>query len=115
MSDEVRVLEFRIEYPSLNLELQKEKPYLYEFSLLMMNAIELKKGFKVKKILKPTKECTKVTYEGVVDSGDIKTQHDILEKRLKDLLKEYNWEDIYKGVVDGISAFQEDRDILKHS
>lgn len=102
MSDVVKVLGFKIQYQELNLKLKKEKPYLYEFGLILMNALELSKGYKVKKILKPTKEFTAVVYEEISSVDEKNKEHDILDERLKGLLKEYKFDEIYAGVLQSL-------------
>lgn len=65
------VLGFSKTYKQLDLKMAKEEPIKYEALLLGLQANELRRGFKVKRIGKATKKGTSVKYEAVNSKEDI--------------------------------------------
>lgn len=103
-TDEVELVGYNLVYSDLNLNLKKGQPYLYDFGLILMNALELKKGYKIRKIHQPTKDYTRVVYEKAKDEYEIQSQHQLLDDRLKALLKEYKFEEIYGAIEDRLGC-----------
>lgn len=84
--DGVCVLEYAIEYPTLNLKAKKDSEKTFDYGFLYCYSKECEKGFKVKKVGKTTKKGTKFTYTSIKDQKDFKEY----EKTLKQMISNFN-------------------------
>lgn len=86
----VQVIGLKNTYPNINLELQKEKPMIYDFLILNLYTSETENGLKVKRINKTTKKGTSVTYEAFKSEDDIKEYEQFLKGKVKEFSKKWD-------------------------
>lgn len=84
--DNIKVIEFGKEFPSVNLDLMKNNPKDYDMAILVAYTLEVERGFIVKKQNKTTKKGTKFTYKLCEDEEEAKEYN----LKLHELLKQYN-------------------------
>lgn len=80
---EVQVMGFQKTCPTVNLKIQEDKKG-YDYAILVLHAIEVENGFKVKKINKTTSKGTKVTFEAIKSEKDALDYKSLLEQKVKD-------------------------------
>lgn len=85
--DGVCVLEYAIEYPTLNLKAKKDDEKVFDYGFLYCYSKECEKGFKVKKVGKTTKKGTKFTYTAIKDEHDLEE----CKKTLKQMISNFNY------------------------
>lgn len=84
MINGISVMEYQIEYPTVNTKLKVENERLYDYSVLTLYTMECEKGFKVKKINKTTNKGTKVTFEPFKSEEDVQKYKNFLEIKMND-------------------------------
>lgn len=72
MSNDVQVIEFQKEFPTVNLKLLQQEERKYEYSILILYTLETENGFMVKKVGKTTNKGTKVNYTPFKNDENIK-------------------------------------------
>ncbi|KZL94344.1 hypothetical protein [Clostridium magnum] len=82
--DGIEVVQYQIEYPTLNLKEQKENEKAFDYGMLYCYTKECEKGFKVKKVGKITRKGTKFTYEVIKDKVDFEQYKVLLNKMIDD-------------------------------
>lgn len=85
----VKVFQYQIEYPYLNLNQQKEDERKFDYGMLYCYIKESEKGFKVKKVGKTTKKGTKFTYEKIKDNEDFEEYKALINKMVSDFNSKY--------------------------
>lgn len=83
---DIEVIEFKKEYPSMNLDEMKNNPKDYDMAILVAYTLETERGFIVKKQFKTTKKGTKFTYKACKNEEEAKEY----SLKLKELLDQYN-------------------------
>lgn len=81
---EIQVMGFQNTYPTINLKMQRENKKGYDYSILVLHAIETGNGFKVKKINKTTSKGTKVTFEAIKNEKDALDYRNLVDQKVKE-------------------------------
>lgn len=85
----ISVMGFQIEYPVLNLELSRNEKE-FDRGIIAIYVAELEKGFIVKKINKPTRKGTKVTYEACKNGEEAEKYIKKVNSLIDEYEKKYN-------------------------
>lgn len=83
--NDVVVIGFQREYPTINLELMKSNEQMYDMAILVVYTSELERGFIVKKQFKTTKRGTKFTYKACKNEEEAKEY----SLKVQELLRRY--------------------------
>lgn len=86
----ITVTEMKMNFPSINLELKNNDFRKYELVVLMLDIIELERGFKVKRINKTTKKGTSVIFESFDSEVKVKKYIDNFKIKLEEYNKKYD-------------------------
>lgn len=89
MSNDIEVLEYQIQYPTLNLNLKKEDKMMFDFGIIYAHSNQCDKGFKVKKIFKTSKKGTKFTYESIKSNEDFEEYKSLINDMINKFNAEY--------------------------
>ncbi|WP_084108655.1 hypothetical protein [Clostridium cavendishii] len=84
--EEVELLEYQIEYPTLNLVIKKDNKRMFDYGMLYCYTKECEKGFKVKKVNKTTKKGTKFTYTAIKNKQDFEEY----KKMVNEMIDNFN-------------------------
>lgn len=87
--EDIEVVEYQMEYPTLNLEAKKNNEKLFDYGFLYCYAKECKRGFKVKKVNKTNSKGTKFTYTGIKDKSDFEEYKKVLTDMVNTFNKKY--------------------------
>lgn len=88
---EVQVMGFQKTYPTVNLKMQEDKKG-YDYAILVLHAIEIENGFKVKKINKTTSKGTKVTYEVIKSEEDALKYKGFLDQKVTEFNDKWGYQ-----------------------
>lgn len=87
--DGLSVVEYQIEYPTLNLKAQKDDEKMFDYGMLYCYTKECEKGFKVKKVGKTTRKGTKFTYTAIKDKDDFEEYKKMLNEMISNFNSKY--------------------------
>lgn len=88
-TDGVYVLEYAIEYPTLNLKAKEDDEKTFDYGMLYCYSKECGEGFKVKKVGKTTKKGTKFTYTAIKDRYDFEEYKKVLNEMISNFNYKY--------------------------
>lgn len=89
LTDEIKLLDYEIHYPTLNLSLKKENEKAFDLQMIYGYLNECKRGFKVKKVSKTSTKGTNFTYEAIKDYEDFKKYKSFIDDEINKLNKKY--------------------------
>lgn len=86
---DISVIEYQMEYPTLNLKHKQDNPMMFDYGMLYCYTKECERGFKVKRINKTTGKGTKFTYIAIKDDEDFEAYKTFVDKMIDEFNSKY--------------------------
>lgn len=84
------ILGFKNTFPIINWGVMKKNEKVYDIEILHLYLLNVKKGYKVKKIWKTTKKGTSVTYTAFKNQKEIGEYFEEFNKRVNEFNSKWN-------------------------